>query len=73
MILETGGALGGEDAHGVIDVEANAQIAGFIGYRDWRGHYEGSEDVELSRIGEAYVNAAEIQGDGVNGVGLEER
>jgi len=72
LIFQAGCALGGEHAHGVIDIEAYAQIAGFFGDRDWRGHYEWGEDVEFGGVGQAYVNAAEIQGYGVNGVGLEE-
>jgi len=72
LIFEAGGALGSENAHGVIDIEADAEIAGFFGDRDWRGHYEGSENVELRGVGQAYMNAAEIEGYGVNGVGLEQ-
>lgn len=68
LIFEAGGALGGVDAHGVVDVEADGEIAGFFGDGDGSGHDEGSENVEQSGIGQAYVNAAEIQGDGVGAV-----
>lgn len=50
----------GENAHGVVDIEADGEIAGFFGDGDGSGHDERREDVELRGIGQAHVNAAEI-------------
>jgi len=60
LIFEPRGALRGEDAHGVIDVEPDGEIAGFFGDGDWRGHDERRENVKLCGIGQAHVNTAEI-------------
>jgi hypothetical protein len=71
LIFEAGRALSGENAHSIIDIQADGKIARFFGDRNWRGHYERSEDVELRGISQAHVNAAEIQRDSVDGVGFQ--
>jgi hypothetical protein len=60
LIFEPCGALRGEDAHGVVDVEADGEIAGLFSDGNGSGHDEWRENVELRGIGQAHVDAAEI-------------
>ncbi len=73
LIFEACGALRGENAHAVIDIEADGDIARFFGDGNRRGHHEWSEDVQLRGIGELHVDAAEIQRDGVDRVRFQQR
>jgi hypothetical protein len=73
LIFEPRRALGRENAHGIIYIQADGEVARFFSDRNWRGHYEGSEDVELRGIGQAHVDAPKIQGDGIRRVGFQQR
>jgi hypothetical protein len=72
LIFEPRRALGRENAHGIIYIQADSQIACFFGDRNWRGHYEWSKNVELRGIRQTHVNAAEIQRDSVDGIRFEQ-